>query len=118
MPCPTQVLAGVSNMAQLMAQSDLCIGAAGGGMLERCSVGLPSIVLILAANQYSGAMALQSHGAAWVAADMKQLMTQMTSLFDKNTQTATLQKMSQAAAKLASVNGASRVVEKLLKPHA
>jgi UDP-2,4-diacetamido-2,4,6-trideoxy-beta-L-altropyranose hydrolase len=117
MPRPTQVLAGVSNMAQLMAASDLCIGAAGGSAWERCALGLPTLVLILAANQQSGAMALQSHEAAWVAADAKQLMAKMPALFNKETQTAALKKMSQAAAKLATGNGASQVVELLLEIH-
>lgn len=117
MPRPTKVLAGVNNMAQLMAESDLCIGAAGGSAWERCALGLPTLVLILAANQHSGAMALQSHAAAWVAADAQQLMAQLSALFNKETQTAALQKMSQAAAKLAKSNGASQVVELLLEPH-
>lgn len=117
MPRPTQVLLGVSNMAQLMVGSDLCIGAAGGSAWERCALGLPTLVLILAANQHSGAMALQSHDAAWVAADAQQLMAQMSALFNKETQVAALQKMSQAAAKLATGNGASQVVELLLEPH-
>lgn len=116
-PRPTQVLAGVSNMAQLMAASDLCIGAAGGSAWERCALGLPTLVLILAANQHSGAMALQTHGAAWVAADTNQLIDQMSELFNKNTQTAALQKSSQAAAKLATANGASQVVELLFESH-
>jgi UDP-2,4-diacetamido-2,4,6-trideoxy-beta-L-altropyranose hydrolase len=117
MPCPTQVLAGVSNMAQLMAESDLCIGAAGGSAWERCALGLPTLILILAANQHSGAMALQSHDAAWVSADAQQLMTQMSAIFNKNTQTAALHKMSQAAAILATGKGASQVVELLLEPY-
>lgn len=117
MPRPTQVLAGVNNMAQLMAESDFCIGAAGGSAWERCALGLPTLVLILAANQHSGAMALQSHEAAWVAADAQQLMAKMSALFNKKMQTAALQKMSQAAAKLATGNGVSQVVELLLEPH-
>jgi UDP-N-acetylglucosamine:LPS N-acetylglucosamine transferase len=80
-------------------------------------MGLPTLVLILAANQQSGAMALQAYGAAWVAADAQQLMAQMTALFNKETQTSALQKMSQAATKLATGNGASQVVELLLEPH-
>jgi spore coat polysaccharide biosynthesis predicted glycosyltransferase SpsG len=117
MPRPTQVLAGVSNMAQLMAKSDFCIGAAGGSAWERCALGLPTLVLILAANQHTGAMALQSHAAALVAADEHQLMGQLTILFNKETQTAALQKMSQAAANLATGSGVSQVLEKILKPH-
>jgi hypothetical protein len=41
----------------------------------------------------------------------------MSELFTKNTQSAALKKMSQAAAKLAAGNGASQVVEILLEPH-
>ena len=117
MPRPTQVLAAVRNMAQWMAESDLCIGAAGGSAWERCALGLPSLLLILANNQDSGAMALQSHDAAWVADDVQQLMTHMSALVNKNTATAALSKMSQAAAKLTACNGASQVVELLLVPH-
>lgn len=50
-PRPTQVLVGVDNMAQLMANSDLAIGAAGATSWERCCLGLPSISLLLAENQ-------------------------------------------------------------------
>jgi UDP-2,4-diacetamido-2,4,6-trideoxy-beta-L-altropyranose hydrolase len=50
-PRPTQVLVGVDNMAQLMAESDLAIGAAGATSWERCCLGLPSIVMETAENQ-------------------------------------------------------------------
>ena len=61
---PTHVLAGVSNMAQLMAESDLCIGAAGSTSWERCCLGLPSIQLVLADNQKEAALALTEMTAA------------------------------------------------------
>ena len=64
LPWPTHVLAGVSNMAQIMTDSDLAIGAAGGTAWERCCLGLPSLVLVLAENQQVGALALQNSGAA------------------------------------------------------
>ncbi len=64
MPRPTQVLAGVSNMAQLMAESDLCIGAAGSTSWERCCLGLPAIQLVLADNQKEAALALTEMSAA------------------------------------------------------
>jgi UDP-2,4-diacetamido-2,4,6-trideoxy-beta-L-altropyranose hydrolase len=41
----------VDNMAGLMASADLAIGAGGATTWERCSVGLPSIVTVLADNQ-------------------------------------------------------------------
>jgi spore coat polysaccharide biosynthesis predicted glycosyltransferase SpsG len=51
MPWPTQVLVDVNNMAQLMARSDLALGAAGSTSWERCCLGLPTIMFTLADNQ-------------------------------------------------------------------
>ncbi|OYU31453.1 MAG: UDP-2,4-diacetamido-2,4,6-trideoxy-beta-L-altropyranose hydrolase [Comamonadaceae bacterium PBBC2] len=118
LPRPTQVLVGVNNMAQLMAESDLCIGAAGGSAWERCALGLPTLVLILAANQHSGAMALQTHRAALFAADTQQLITQMNELFTPEKQSSVLRKMSQTAAQLTHGDGASQVVDLLLATNA
>lgn len=117
MPRPTKVRSGVSNMAQLMAESDLCIGAAGGSAWERCCLGLPTLVLILAANQQAGAMALQAHGAAWLAADTDQLMKQLTALLNPEKADAILSDMSQAASKLTAGDGAMQVLELLLSVH-
>ena len=41
----------INNMAQLMADADLSIGAGGATTWERCCLGLPSIVMTLAENQ-------------------------------------------------------------------
>ena len=51
-------------MAELMANSDLAIGAAGSTSWERCCLGLPTIMLVLADNQQVIASALESVGAA------------------------------------------------------
>ncbi|MDH2241152.1 UDP-2,4-diacetamido-2,4,6-trideoxy-beta-L-altropyranose hydrolase [Pseudomonas sp. GD03909] len=64
MPWPTQVLVGVSDMARLMADSDLAIGAAGATSWERCCLGLPTIMLIVAENQLKVAEGLERAGAA------------------------------------------------------
>jgi UDP-2,4-diacetamido-2,4,6-trideoxy-beta-L-altropyranose hydrolase len=61
---PTQVQIAVNNMAQIMAGSDLAIGAAGSTSWERCCMGLPSIQLVLAENQRAAADALASMHAA------------------------------------------------------
>ncbi|PQA84832.1 UDP-2,4-diacetamido-2,4,6-trideoxy-beta-L-altropyranose hydrolase [Limnohabitans sp. TS-CS-82] len=66
LPWPTQVLGGVRHMAQLMANSDLAIGAAGATAWERCCLGLPSLMLVLADNQRGMAQALAKTGAAQV----------------------------------------------------
>ncbi|WP_181259243.1 UDP-2,4-diacetamido-2,4,6-trideoxy-beta-L-altropyranose hydrolase [Pseudoduganella armeniaca] len=52
----------VDNVAALMARADLAIGAGGGAMWERCSVGLPALVLALADNQRPGCAALAEIG--------------------------------------------------------
>lgn len=41
----------VRNMANLMIEADLCIGAAGGTAWERCCLGLPTMVVTVADNQ-------------------------------------------------------------------
>lgn len=64
MPWPTEVLVNISDMAQRMADSDLAIGAAGSTSWERCCLGLPTLMVVLAKNQWSGANALDLAGAA------------------------------------------------------
>ncbi len=50
------------KMAELMSTADLAIGAGGSATWERCSMGLPSIILVLADNQSKAAMELDSAG--------------------------------------------------------
>lgn len=64
LPWKTEVLVNVSDMAQLMADSDLAIGAAGSSAWERCCLGLPAIVLVLAENQRFIGRVLHESGAA------------------------------------------------------
>lgn len=79
-PYPCRVLVGADNMAELMAQADLAIGAAGGTSWERCCLGLPTVMLVLADNQRGIAEHLQQAGAAYLlqpdglAAGLRQLL--------------------------------------------
>jgi len=66
MQCSTKVLVGINDMAKHMADCDLSIGAAGTTSWERCCLGVPSIVLVLADNQKQIARALEQAGAAIV----------------------------------------------------
>lgn len=61
------------DMADLTAAADIGIGAAGSTTWERCILGLPSVLLVLAENQRPAAEALGSRGAALVvdAADVR-----------------------------------------------
>jgi UDP-2,4-diacetamido-2,4,6-trideoxy-beta-L-altropyranose hydrolase len=55
----------VDNMAQLMSEADLSIGGGGTTTWERCFLGLPSIVLVLAQNQEESTAAVAEAGAIW-----------------------------------------------------
>ena len=54
------------HMARLTAEADVAIGAAGSSTWERCTLGLPSALVILADNQRPAAEALAERGAALV----------------------------------------------------
>lgn len=66
MEVPTTVLSGVDNMAELMTSCDMAIGAGGSTTWERCSLGVPTITVILAENQKDMAFKLQNSGATIV----------------------------------------------------
>jgi UDP-2,4-diacetamido-2,4,6-trideoxy-beta-L-altropyranose hydrolase len=53
----------VSNMAELMNEADLAIGAGGTTTWERCYLGLPSITIIVADNQIELTDAVSQFGA-------------------------------------------------------
>jgi spore coat polysaccharide biosynthesis predicted glycosyltransferase SpsG len=53
-------------MARLTAEADIAVGAAGSSTWERCTLGLPSALVILADNQRPSAQALAERGAALV----------------------------------------------------
>jgi len=63
-PYEVNIYSNISNMAEIMSKSDLIIGAAGSSSWERCSLGIPSIILILAPNQEQGALSLEANGCA------------------------------------------------------
>jgi UDP-2,4-diacetamido-2,4,6-trideoxy-beta-L-altropyranose hydrolase len=64
MPYKTQVKVGVNNMAEIMSNADLAIGAAGATTWERCCLGLPSILMVLADNQIIIAQLISQANAA------------------------------------------------------
>lgn len=53
----------VSNMAELMWQADLAIGAGGSTTWERCLLGLPTMVVIIADNQREVTHAVAKQGS-------------------------------------------------------
>lgn len=82
LPWPTEVLTNINNMAQLMADSDLAIGAAGGTSWERCCLGMPTLMLVIADNQQEAAHHLQAAGAAVVCMPTDDLAVKVTHWID------------------------------------
>jgi len=59
-----EVHRNVRDMATFLSGMDLAIGAAGSSAWERCCLGLPSVVLVIADNQQDVARGLAGSGAA------------------------------------------------------
>lgn len=75
----TQVLVNVSNMAELMVNHDLAIGAAGSTAWERCCLGLPTIMICMADNQKMIAKGLQDLGVT-ISLDQHEIGTQLSTV--------------------------------------
>jgi UDP-2,4-diacetamido-2,4,6-trideoxy-beta-L-altropyranose hydrolase len=105
------------DMALLVANADIGVGAAGSSAWERCALGLPSLTVVLAENQRPAARALAEREAALVtdsaapdfdAAFDRALMRLMT---DPDLR----RRLSEASAEVCDGLGAPRVAEALLK---
>lgn len=117
MPWPTRVLVGVSDMAQLMADNDLAIGAAGATSWERCCLGLPTIMLVLAENQRKVAQGLEQSGGVKLInlgqSTTTQLRELLLSLIDDPAQ---LLNMTDCAAGVADGSGVDAVMRQMEAP--
>lgn len=112
MPWRTAVKVGVSNMAELMADSDLAIGAAGATTWERCCLGLPAFLLVLAENQQEIAYQLEHAGAAKVIPKSQLISEHLTHfLTSVRSNSDSLAKMSRASARIVDGNGVVRVIK-------
>ncbi|KRW62919.1 UDP-2,4-diacetamido-2,4,6-trideoxy-beta-L-altropyranose hydrolase [Pseudomonas sp. TTU2014-080ASC] len=80
MPWETEVFVGVNNMAQIMSDADLSIGAAGSTSWERCCLGVPTLLIVLAENQLAGARALAAANAAELVGTLDNIKDISTSL--------------------------------------
>lgn len=115
MPWTTQVLTNVEDMADLMAQSDLAIGAAGSTSWERCTLGLPTILLIVADNQKEVGQRLADEGSAiLIETDASFSATLREAVDSLVSDVALLDKMSQCAATICDGEGCERVARALI----
>ncbi|MBU3057073.1 UDP-2,4-diacetamido-2,4,6-trideoxy-beta-L-altropyranose hydrolase [Pseudomonas indica] len=116
LPWKTQVMVNVNDMAQLMADADLCLGAAGSTSWERCALGLPCILLCLAENQKMVIEALSRKGVA-MAVDIQALqMVGATLLNDVLAQAwSSAPHMAECAASVTDGSGCVRLMDYLVE---
>jgi UDP-2,4-diacetamido-2,4,6-trideoxy-beta-L-altropyranose hydrolase len=103
----TKVLVGSKNMAELMASADIAIGAAGTTSWERCCLGLPTLMLVVADNQRTIAANLAGVGAAQILSKTG-LNCEIKSFF-KTIKPNDILRMSKSASLVADGSGAIRV---------
>jgi UDP-2,4-diacetamido-2,4,6-trideoxy-beta-L-altropyranose hydrolase len=110
MPWPTEVVVNVNDMAQRMADRDLAIGAAGSTSWERCCLGLPTLMVVLAANQQSGAQAMAAAQAARLIGTVNNIATQLPLAIAELTKSDGLSQMSLAASAVTDGLGVEKVL--------
>ena len=115
MPYATRVVVNASNMAQLMADSDLAIGATGSTSWERCHMGLPTLMVVLAANQQPACQALEHQQAALSIGQLADIGQRLPDLIQGLfQQPQTLKHLSDHAANLCNSAGYQQIIDQLL----
>lgn len=104
------------DMAALIAAADIAVGAGGSSAWERCSLGLPSLTVIVADNQRENTAALAREGATLaIAPPSGDFDARLRAGFEQLAGDQALRTtMSAAAAGLCDGLGATRVAERLL----
>lgn len=114
MRIPTIVLSGVDNVAELISSCDLAIGAGGTTTWERCSLGVPSVLLVLADNQLNIAKQMTQADAAFVVSDLNSLELSLMAflesfgLFDK------MQIYARHSSSISDASGVARTITNLV----
>jgi spore coat polysaccharide biosynthesis predicted glycosyltransferase SpsG len=112
MPWEVDVKVGVDNMGKLMADSDLAIGAAGSTAWERCCLGLPSLILVLAENQKKVAHTLANLEAMLLLLKNSDLPAIIDNILSDEFSLATLRDNS---SRIVDGRGTERVVQEIFK---
>jgi UDP-2,4-diacetamido-2,4,6-trideoxy-beta-L-altropyranose hydrolase len=112
-PGNAELLIDIPDMATQMAESDLAIGGAGISAWERCCLGLPSLIIILAENQRDGAVALAEKGAALLVGEEHDIEQSLATCLANAGEGETLTDMSYAARQVTDGNGIHRIIEQI-----
>ncbi|MDC1160498.1 UDP-2,4-diacetamido-2,4,6-trideoxy-beta-L-altropyranose hydrolase [Luminiphilus sp.] len=110
---PVTLLQAVTNMAELLADSDLAIGASGSATWERCCMGLPSVMVVLAENQNRIAEAVEAAGAGVrLDASRLSLLRHMPLITGDQVK---LRSMSKAASAICDGTGAAEIAARIMR---
>jgi UDP-2,4-diacetamido-2,4,6-trideoxy-beta-L-altropyranose hydrolase len=101
----------VDDMARIMLDADLCVGAGGSTTWERCCMGVPSLVVAVADNQAEAARTLDSLGYLQFLGMAEQVSAQAiaAALAEALSAPGGLQAMAQRGRQLVDGDGALRV---------
>jgi UDP-2,4-diacetamido-2,4,6-trideoxy-beta-L-altropyranose hydrolase len=105
----------VNNMAELMGAADLALGAGGITTWERCCLGLPAVVTILADNQIELTHATADYGAIVNLGAAEQLGADDYRAVLEALASSQLTRMAQLGEELVDGNGCSRVAQAMLQ---
>lgn len=115
-PATVSLVAGTNRMAELLARCDLCIGAAGTSAWERCHLGIPTLLLVLADNQQDIADKLTRAGAVFPLDAGTHLEKQVIHAIQQCMQSpALLHDLSQHASELVPTSGTSTLTSEMLR---
>lgn len=117
MPWPTEVVVNVNDMARRMAESDLAIGAAGSTSWERCCLGLPTLMVVLAENQMPGAYAMVAAQAASLIGNVSDIATHLPLAVAELIEPECSSRMSVAASAITDGHGVVRVARAMEFTH-
>lgn len=101
------------DMARLMSNADIAIGAGGTSSWERCCLGLPTVLAVLSDNQRVIAERLGEAGAVWLAVGSSedQIVEITHKVIELSNDASARRRMTGAAALIVDGRGATRVAD-------
>jgi UDP-2,4-diacetamido-2,4,6-trideoxy-beta-L-altropyranose hydrolase len=105
-----------SNMAELMQEADLALGAGGTASWERCCLGLPALVIAVADNQVESMLTLSRHGVITGLGMASEVSVERiaAALTQAVAEPESLRRMSGAGMQLVDGRGTARVAQAIL----
>lgn len=118
LPLQASLHVDTEDMPRLMTAADLAVGAAGTSTWERCCLGLPALLVVIAENQRRVAQAVSAAGAAQLLSGPRSALAGQVAaaLRDLAADPAALQALGRRAAAICDGRGADRVGLALVAP--